>query len=78
MIGYSGTVGGIATMIAAIFTARIALHLEIAKTLLFMMAIGYLSFLGFYFFEAIWIWFVLRFILHFTMMCDIYPIGVLD
>lgn len=66
-IGYSGTVGGIATIIAAVFTARIALYLGIAKTILLMMAIGYLSFLGFYFFDQIWVWFILRFILHFTM-----------
>lgn len=66
-IGYSGTIGGIATIIAAIFTARIALFLGITQTILIMMIIGYLSFLGFYFFESIWIWFILRFILHFTM-----------
>ncbi|WP_142416793.1 MFS transporter [Bartonella massiliensis] len=66
-IGYSGTVGGIATIIAAIFTSRIALYLGISQTILLMMAIGSLSFLGFYFFESIWVWFTLRFILHFTM-----------
>ncbi|WP_208440939.1 MFS transporter [Bartonella raoultii] len=66
-IGYSGTIGGIATVVAAIFTARIALYLGITQTILIMMIIGYLSFLGFYFFETIWIWFLLRFILHFTM-----------
>lgn len=67
IIGYSGTIGGTATIIAAVFTARIALHLGTAKAIIFMMSIGYLSFLGFYFFESIWIWFVLKFILHFTM-----------
>ncbi|CAK01505.1 MFS transporter [Bartonella tribocorum] len=66
-IGYSGTVGGIATIIAAIFTSQIALCLGITQTILLMMAIGSLSFLGFYFFESIWVWFILRFILHFTM-----------
>ncbi|WP_273754125.1 hypothetical protein [Bartonella sp. MM73XJBT.G] len=49
-IGYSGTVGGIATIIAAIFTSRIALCLSVAQTILLMMEIGSLSFLGFYFF----------------------------
>ncbi|UNF52778.1 MFS transporter [Bartonella krasnovii] len=67
MIGYSGTVGGIATIIAAIFTSRIALCLGIAQTILLMIVIGSLSFLGFYFFNSIWIWFILKFILHFTM-----------
>ncbi|EJF82849.1 MFS transporter [Bartonella rattimassiliensis] len=67
MIGYSGTVGGIATIVAAIFTSRIALCLGISQTILLMMAIGSLSFLGFYFFSPLWIWFILRFTLHFTM-----------
>ncbi|WP_330167630.1 hypothetical protein [Bartonella grahamii] len=67
MIGYSGTVGGIATIVAAIFTSQIALCLGIAQTILLMMAIGSLSFLGFYFFDTIWIWFILKFILHFSM-----------
>ncbi|WP_375662551.1 MFS transporter [Bartonella sp. OC16QHHD] len=66
-IGYSGTVGGIATIIAAIFTSRIALCLGSAQTILLMMAIGSLSFLGFYFFDPIWVWFILKFILHFSM-----------
>ncbi|WP_455477586.1 MFS transporter [Bartonella sp. B41] len=67
IIGYSGTVGGIATIIAAIFASRIALYLGVAKTILLMIAFGYLSFLGFYFFKSIWIWFILKLILHFTM-----------
>ncbi|EJF84803.1 hypothetical protein MCU_00381 [Bartonella elizabethae Re6043vi] len=51
-IGYSGIVGRIATIIAAIFTSRIALCLGIAQTVLLMMAIESLSFLGFYFLNS--------------------------
>lgn len=66
-IGYSGTVAGIATIIGAVFVSRIASYLGIAESILLMVFIGCLSFLGFYFFESLWIWFVLRFALHFTM-----------
>ncbi|WP_438721521.1 MFS transporter [Bartonella rochalimae] len=67
IIGYSGGVGGIATIIAAALTARIALYFGVVESILLMMIIGSLSFLGFYFFESIWIWFILRFTLHFAM-----------
>lgn len=67
IIGYSGTVGGIATIIAAVFTARIAKRLGVARSILTMMAIGCASFLGFYYFESIIIWFLLRFSLHFAI-----------
>ncbi|MCL6230050.1 MFS transporter [Bartonella bilalgolemii] len=67
IIGYSGGVGGIATIIAAALTARIALYFGVVESILLMMVIGSLSFLGFYFFESIWMWFILRFTLHFAM-----------
>ncbi len=67
VIGYSGTVGGIATIIAAVFTARIAKKLGVARSILTMMCVGCASFLGFYYFESIFIWFVLRFTLHFAI-----------
>ncbi|WP_297327409.1 MFS transporter [uncultured Bartonella sp.] len=67
IIGYSGTVGGIATIIAAVFTARIAKRLGVARSILTMMAIGCASFLGFYYSESIIIWFLLRFSLHFAI-----------
>lgn len=67
IIGYSGTVGGIATIIAAVFTARIAKRFGVARSILTMMAIGCASFLGFYYFESIVIWFLLRFSLHFAI-----------
>ncbi|AQX28052.1 MULTISPECIES: MFS transporter [unclassified Bartonella] len=67
IIGYSGAIGGVATIIAATLAARIALYLGVVESMLLMMVFGSLSFLGFYFFESIWIWFILRFTLHFAM-----------
>ena len=67
VIGYSGTVGGIATIIAAVFSARIAKKLGVARSILTMMAVGCASFLGFYYFQSIVIWFILRFTLHFAI-----------
>ena len=67
VIGYSGTVGGIATIIAAVFSARIAKKLGVARSILTMMAVGGASFLGFYYFQSIVVWFVLRFTLHFAI-----------
>lgn len=67
IIGYSGTVGGISTVIAAMFTSRIAITFGVVRTILVMMLIGALSFLGFYYFQSLTMWFVMRFILHFAM-----------
>lgn len=67
IIGYNGTVGGMATIIAAICTSRIALHFGVVRPILAMLIAGSLSFLGFYYFQELWIWFVLRFTLHFAM-----------
>lgn len=67
IIGYNGTVGGIATVIAAVLTARIALHFGVVRSILTMLIIGSLSFLGFYCFQELWVWFILRFTLHFAM-----------
>ncbi|EJF88749.1 MFS transporter [Bartonella tamiae] len=67
IIGYSGTIGGIATILAAMFAERIALKFKLTCAILIMMVIGCASFLGFYYFESIWIWLGLRFSLHFAM-----------
>lgn len=67
VIGYSGTVGGVATIVASVFTAYIAKKVGVARAILIMMVVGCASFLGFYYFESIAVWFVLRFLLHFAM-----------
>jgi len=67
VIGYNGTVGGVATVIAAALTSRIAIHFGVVKPILAMLIVGAMSFLGFYCFQTLWVWFVLRFCLHFAM-----------
>lgn len=67
IIGYSGTIGGLATIIAAACTAKIAIRFGVIKPILAMLIVGALSFLGFYCFQGLWVWFILRFTLHFAM-----------
>jgi len=67
VIGYNATMGGLATVAGALMTPRIALRLGVVRTILLMLLIGGLSFLGFYYFDNIIAWFALRFTLHFSM-----------
>jgi len=67
IIGYNGTVGGLATIISAACTARIASRFGVVKPILCMLFVGVLCFLGFYYFQELWVWFALRFTLHFAM-----------
>lgn len=67
IIGYSGTIGGVATILAAASTSQIASKFGVVKPILIMLVIGALSFLGFYCFQSIYTWFILRFTLHFAM-----------
>jgi len=66
-IGYNATMGGLATVVGAMFTPRIATRFGVVPAILSMMFVGALTFLGFYCFENIVVWFALRFILHFAM-----------
>jgi len=67
VIGYNGTFGGIATIIAAVCTTHIAHYLGVVRSILMMLLIGAFSFLGFYWFQNQYMWFGLRFMLHFAM-----------
>lgn len=67
IIGYNATMGGAATVIAAILTPYIARFLGVVQTILLMLFVGMLSFLGFHCFDNIIAWFALRFSLHFAM-----------
>lgn len=66
-IGYSGTIGGVATVVAAGFASPLAKYLGVVTSILLMLLLGGISFIGFYFFSSIEIWFLLRFFLHFAM-----------
>lgn len=67
LIGLNGTIGGVATIIAAISVPTLGKNFKIAPLLLLMLACGALSFLGFYFFSNIYAWLLLRFTLHFSL-----------
>ncbi|AQS41306.1 MAG: Major facilitator family transporter [Candidatus Tokpelaia hoelldobleri] len=67
VIGYNGTFGGIATIIAAACTPHIARHFGVVRPILVMLIVGGSSFLGFYWFQNQYMWFGLRFTLHFAM-----------
>jgi MFS family permease len=67
MIGLNAAVAGIASIIAAPFAAPIAARFGVVPTLLAMLLIGGLSFLGFHFFTDFWMWVVLRVFLHFAL-----------
>jgi len=67
IIGYNGMVGGIATILSAACTGRIASTFGVVRPILCMLLVGALCFLGFYVSQTLWVWFVLRFTLHFAM-----------
>jgi len=67
IIGYNGMVGGIATILSAACTAWIASNFGVVRPILFMLFVGALCFLGFYFSQSLFVWFALRFVLHFAM-----------
>jgi len=67
IIGYNGMVGGIATILSAACTGRIASAFGVVRPILCMLFVGALCFLGFYVSQTLWVWFALRFVLHFAM-----------
>jgi len=66
-IGYNATMGGAATVAAAMATPRLAVYFGVVPLILSMLLVGALSFLGFYCFDNAVAWFALRFSLHFAM-----------
>ena len=64
MIGLNTAVAGFASIAAAPLAIPIASRLGVAPTMLVMILLGSLAFLGFHFVPAFWMWFPLRVILH--------------
>ncbi|HEV7435772.1 MAG TPA: MFS transporter [Pseudorhizobium sp.] len=64
LIGLNSAMAGVAAMIAAPITTRLAHHLGVARTMLWAVLISAVSALGFYYAEAFWMWFPLRFAFH--------------
>lgn len=67
MIGANTAVAGLASLAAAPLAAPIAARLGVVRTIFIMLIIGGFAFLGFYFFDELWMWFALRIVLHFAL-----------
>lgn len=64
MIGVNSGMAGVAAMLAAPVTTRIAHDFGVARTMLLAVLVSALSALGFYFADAFWMWFPLRIVFH--------------
>jgi MFS family permease len=67
MIGANTAVAGIASIAAAPFATPLAARFGVVWTMLVMIVIGGVSFVGFYFAPSFWMWFPLRASLHFAL-----------
>lgn len=67
MIGANTAVAGIASIAAAPFATPLASRLGVVGTMLIMIVLGGLAFVGFYFAPSFWMWFPLRAVLHFAL-----------
>lgn len=66
-IGANTAVAGLASLFGAALSARIGSYFGVARSMMIMLLISGLSFLGFYLFPQIWAWFGLRISLHFAL-----------
>mgnify|MGYP001469336737 CR=1 FL=1 len=64
LIGLNAAMAGIASMLAAPVTTKLAHDHGVAKTMMFAVLIAALSAIGFYYADAFWMWFPLRFTFH--------------
>lgn len=64
LIGLNSAMAGVAAMIAAPITTRLAHDFGVARTMLWAVLISAVSGLGFYYAGAFWMWFPLRFAFH--------------
>ncbi|MEH6689595.1 MAG: MFS transporter [Pseudorhizobium pelagicum] len=64
MIGLNSAMAGVAAMVAAPITTRLAHDFGVARTMLWAVVISAISALAFYYAEAFWMWFPLRFAFH--------------
>ncbi|WP_420962322.1 MFS transporter [Brucella sp. IR073] len=67
LIGANTAVAGIASIAAAPLAAPIAARFGVVRSILAMLLTGGFAFLGFHFFDALWAWFALRIVLHFSL-----------
>jgi MFS family permease len=64
LIGLNAAMAGIASMLAAPLTTKLAHSCGVAKTMMFAVVIAAISAIGFYYAQSFWMWFPLRFTFH--------------
>ncbi|PWW04279.1 putative MFS family arabinose efflux permease [Hoeflea marina] len=64
MIGLNSAMAGIAAMAAAPLTTWVAQRLTVVNTMIYAILAAAISALGFYYAEALWMWFPLRIVFH--------------
>ena len=64
MIGLNSAMAGVAAMVAAPISTMIAHRLGVVTTMVLSIVAAAVSALGFYFAEALWMWFPLRIVFH--------------
>lgn len=67
MIGANTAIAGIASLIAAPAVTPIARRLGVRLTMALSIVVAAVSAMGFYYVTAFWLWFPLRFVLHFAI-----------
>ncbi len=67
MIGANTAIAGIASILAAPFATPLAARFGVVWTMLMMIVLGGVSFVGFYVAPSFWMWFPLRATLHFAL-----------
>ncbi len=63
-IGLNAAMAGVASMLAAPLTTKLAHDFGVARTMILAIVIAAVSGLGFYYAQAFWMWFPLRFTFH--------------
>jgi MFS family permease len=64
MIGLNAAMAGVASMLAAPLTTKLAHDFGVARTMMLAIVVAALSGLGFYYAPSFWMWFPLRFTFH--------------
>ncbi|WP_037080472.1 MFS transporter [Neorhizobium vignae] len=64
LIGLNAAMAGVASMVAAPITTKIAHDYGVARTMMFAVLVAAISAIGFYYADAFWMWFPLRFTFH--------------
>lgn len=64
LIGLNAAMAGIASMLAAPVTTKLAHSFGVARTMMFAVVVASISGLGFYYAQSFWMWFPLRFAFH--------------